>query len=174
MKYLNWVLKEALRLNPPVASNQREAVRDTILPRGGGPDGKSPVFVEARTTLRYIPWVMHRRKDVFGDDAEEFRPERWEKLRVTYVYACSKLLIRPRVHPGCVYAYPLLFLTAADCLLQSPSKYYLGFSPRLPFAGPFSCSISTMYLADLTLFEPGTNMSRSTRVPVSVSGSSSR
>ncbi|KAI0803661.1 cytochrome P450 52E2 [Xylaria sp. FL0064] len=86
MKYLNWVLKEALRLNPPVASNQREAVRDTILPTGGGTDGKSPIFVTKGTSLRYLPWVMHRRKDIFGDDAEEFRPERWEDLRVTYEY----------------------------------------------------------------------------------------
>lgn len=22
-------------------------------------------------------WVIHRNKDVFGDDAEEYRPERW-------------------------------------------------------------------------------------------------
>jgi cytochrome P450 len=108
MKYLNWVIKEALRLYPPVAANTREAVRDTILPRGGGPDGKSPIFVEAGMTLRYIPWIMHRRKDVFGEDAEEFKPERWEKLRVTYVYACSKLLIRPRIHSGCAYPWPLL------------------------------------------------------------------
>ncbi|KAI0393224.1 cytochrome P450 [Xylariaceae sp. FL0594] len=86
MEYLNWVLKEALRLNPPVASNQRQAIRDTILPRGGGPDGKSPVFVEAGTNLRYIPWVFHRRKDLFGEDADEFKPARWEKLRVTYEY----------------------------------------------------------------------------------------
>ncbi|KAI0426371.1 cytochrome P450 52E2 [Xylaria sp. FL1042] len=86
MRYLNWVLKEALRLNPPVASNQREAVRDTILPRGGGADGKSPVFVTKGTSLRYLPWIMHRRKDIFGADAEEFRPERWEDLRVTFEY----------------------------------------------------------------------------------------
>ncbi|KAI0413011.1 cytochrome P450 52E2 [Xylaria grammica] len=86
MRYLNWVLKEALRLNPPVASNQREAVRDTVLPKGGGADGKSPVFVRKGTSLRYLPWVIHRRKDLFGEDAEEFRPERWQDLRVTYEY----------------------------------------------------------------------------------------
>ncbi|KAI1733919.1 cytochrome P450 52E2 [Xylaria scruposa] len=86
MRYLNWVLKEALRLNPPVATNTREAVRDTVLPRGGGPDGKSPVFVRKGTSVRYVPWIMHRRTDIFGKDADEFRPERWEDLRVTLEY----------------------------------------------------------------------------------------
>ncbi|KAI0196921.1 cytochrome P450 52E2 [Astrocystis sublimbata] len=86
MRYLNHVLKEALRLNPPVAVNAREAVRDTVLPRGGGTDGKAPVFVRKGTLVRYVPWVMHRRKDVFGVDADEFRPERWEDLRVTLEY----------------------------------------------------------------------------------------
>ncbi len=53
MKYLNWTIREALRLNPPVATNAREAVRDTILPVGGGPDGKSPTFVPKGTLARY-------------------------------------------------------------------------------------------------------------------------
>ncbi|KAI1492228.1 cytochrome P450, partial [Biscogniauxia mediterranea] len=33
-----------------------------------------------------MPWVMHRRKDIYGDDADEFRPERWESLRLTFEY----------------------------------------------------------------------------------------
>ncbi|KAI1204495.1 cytochrome P450 [Annulohypoxylon truncatum] len=86
MKYLNWAVKEALRLNPPVATNGREAVRDTIIPRGGGPDGKSPVFVKKGTLLRYFPWALHRRRNIYGDDADEFRPERWETLRTTFEY----------------------------------------------------------------------------------------
>ncbi|KAI0099146.1 cytochrome P450 52E2 [Nemania sp. FL0031] len=86
MKYLNWVIKEALRLNPPVASNQREAVRDTVLPRGGGLDGSEPVFIKKGMGFRYLPWIMHRRTDIFGEDAEAFRPERWDDLRVTYEY----------------------------------------------------------------------------------------
>ncbi|KAI0401729.1 cytochrome P450 52E2 [Xylaria palmicola] len=86
LRYLNWALKEALRLNPPVASNSREAVRDTVLPRGGGPDGSEPFFVAKGTTVRYVPWIMHRRRDIYGEDADEFRPERWEHLRVTHEY----------------------------------------------------------------------------------------
>ncbi|KAI1324407.1 cytochrome P450 [Xylariaceae sp. FL0255] len=86
MKYLNWTVKEALRLNPPVAANQRQAVRDTILPRGGGIDGKEPIFVRKGTQMRYMPWIMHRRREIFGEDADEFRPGRWEDLRVTHEY----------------------------------------------------------------------------------------
>lgn len=86
MKYLNWAVKEALRLSPPVAANAREAVRDTILPTGGGPDGKSPIFVTKGTILRYLPWALHRRQDIYGADADEFRPERWETLRTTYAF----------------------------------------------------------------------------------------
>lgn len=85
MKYLNWSIKEALRLNPPVATNAREAIRDTVLPVGGGPGGKSPVFVTKGTIVRYFPWALHRRQDTYGRDADEFRPERWETLRPTYV-----------------------------------------------------------------------------------------
>ncbi len=28
--------------------------------------------------MGYSPYVMHRRKDIFGDDAASFRPSRWE------------------------------------------------------------------------------------------------
>ena len=29
---------------------------------------------------------MHRRKDLFGEDAEEYRPERWETTRAGWEY----------------------------------------------------------------------------------------
>lgn len=43
--YLQWFLNEVLRIYPSVPVNFREAVRDTTLPVGGGPDGTSPVFI---------------------------------------------------------------------------------------------------------------------------------
>lgn len=43
--YLQWLLYEVLRVYPAVPVNIREAVRDTSLPTGGGPDGNSPVFI---------------------------------------------------------------------------------------------------------------------------------
>ncbi|KAI5864115.1 cytochrome P450 [Durotheca rogersii] len=86
LRYLGWAVKEALRLNPPVPTNARQAVCDTVLPLGGGPDGTSPLFVPQGTVVRYVPWTMHRRHDLYGPDADEFRPERWETLKPTYEY----------------------------------------------------------------------------------------
>lgn len=76
----------ALRLYPSVPSNARFANRDTTIPLGGGPDGLSPVVVPKGTPVTYSTYSMHRRRDFFGEDAEEFRPERWESLRVGWEY----------------------------------------------------------------------------------------
>lgn len=75
--YLMHVLHETLRLHPAVPINSRQAEHDTTLPHGGGPDGASPVFVPRGTQVAYSVHVMHRRRDLWGADADQFRPERW-------------------------------------------------------------------------------------------------
>lgn len=77
---------QALRLFPPIATNSREASRETVLPHGGGPDGKSPVLIPAGTPVRWSLYSLQRSKEAFGPDAEEFRPSRWESLRVGWDY----------------------------------------------------------------------------------------
>lgn len=86
MKYLNWVIKEVLRVYPPVPQNLRVANKDTILPVGGGPDGRSPVFIPKGHECSFSSFSLHRRRDLWGDDALEFKPERWEKERPTWNY----------------------------------------------------------------------------------------
>ncbi|KAK1585379.1 cytochrome P450 [Colletotrichum navitas] len=86
MKYLNMVLKEILRLYPTVVTMSRGTERDTTLPMGGGPDGKAPVFLTKGTLVRWSIFHMQRRKDLYGEDADEFRPERWEERRPTWDY----------------------------------------------------------------------------------------
>lgn len=77
MKYLRAVINESLRLYPQVPGNGREAVNDTYIPVGGGKDGKSPVFIPKGSSVSWSLYTMHRRKDFYGPDAEEFKPERW-------------------------------------------------------------------------------------------------
>ncbi|CAK4032293.1 Cytochrome P450 52A12 [Lecanosticta acicola] len=75
--YLQYTLSETLRLWSVVPGNARRTNKPTSLPRGGGPDGLSPVFLPAGTQVDFSIHVMHRRKDLWGPDAEEFKPERF-------------------------------------------------------------------------------------------------
>ena len=81
-----------LTRNRIVPENSRQAVQDTVLPLGGGEDGKSPALIKKGQLLAWSSYSMHRREDLYGEDAAEFKPERWlddadEKgLRVGWEY----------------------------------------------------------------------------------------
>lgn len=66
-----------LRLHAPAAGNRRRCTQDCILPTGGGADGKSPIFISKGDNVHVIFGALHYDKTIWGDDAEEFRPERW-------------------------------------------------------------------------------------------------
>ena len=86
---LRFLTQTALRLYPVVPANARFANRDTILPLGGGPDGASPIFIPKGGVVAYHTYNLHRRTDIYGPDALEFRPERWgpdENLRPGWGY----------------------------------------------------------------------------------------
>lgn len=85
-QYLQHCLNETLRLYPIVPVNFREAVRDTTLPCGGGPDGESPLFVRKGQAVNYNVHAMHRRKDLWGQDADDFKPDRWLHIKPTWTY----------------------------------------------------------------------------------------
>jgi cytochrome P450 len=77
MKYLRAIVNESQRLYPIVPLNGREAVVDTLLPRGGGEDEADPVLIPKGTYVEWHTYSMQRRTDLFGSDADVFRPERW-------------------------------------------------------------------------------------------------
>jgi cytochrome P450 len=68
LPYTDWVLKEALRLYPPVWCLTRVALHDGEI---GG------YALPAGTSLSVSQWVMHHDPRYF-DDPEEFKPQRWE------------------------------------------------------------------------------------------------
>ncbi|KAM0189352.1 hypothetical protein ACHAPI_010118 [Fusarium lateritium] len=81
MKYMNWVINETHRTIPNGIQMIRVAAHDTTLPRGGGPDGKQPIFCAKGDIVHCNRYLMHRDPDYWGPDATEFRPERWDGLR---------------------------------------------------------------------------------------------
>lgn len=86
LRYLQHAITEALRLYPPVPNNSRACLSSAILPFGGGPDGSSPTFVQRGDTISMNFYTLHRNPEIYGFDAEEFRPERWEILRPNWEY----------------------------------------------------------------------------------------
>ncbi|QSZ31719.1 hypothetical protein DSL72_001286 [Monilinia vaccinii-corymbosi] len=52
-KYLRYSNYESLCIYPVVPINARQATKDTTLPRGGGKDGQSPIFIPKGSTWDY-------------------------------------------------------------------------------------------------------------------------
>jgi cytochrome P450 len=84
--YLQWCMNETLRLYPTVPLNSRRSTKDTTIPRGGGPDGLSPLYVPKGTEVNYSVYAMHRNPAFWGEDADEFNPERWEGKKPGFEY----------------------------------------------------------------------------------------
>ena len=70
LPYFQASLKEAMRVRPAVGVNITR-----LIPQGGAEiDG---TWLPGGTSVAVNGWVLHRDKKVFGEDADDFRPERW-------------------------------------------------------------------------------------------------
>ncbi|KAL4971269.1 cytochrome P450 [Aspergillus desertorum] len=87
MKYLASVIDECRPPIIPTRAFQRANCKQRHdSPVGGGPEGKSPVLIRKGQIVMYNVYSMHRRKDIYGPDADQFRPERWDKLRPGWAF----------------------------------------------------------------------------------------
>uniref|UniRef100_A0A0E0M9Z8 Cytochrome P450 n=1 Tax=Oryza punctata TaxID=4537 RepID=A0A0E0M9Z8_ORYPU len=69
MQYLHAALTETLRLHPSVPMENKQCFSDDVLPNGYNVGKGDIVF--------FIPYAMGRMENLWGKDAEAFRPERW-------------------------------------------------------------------------------------------------
>ncbi|KAE8150736.1 cytochrome P450 [Aspergillus avenaceus] len=127
MKAVRNLLFECLRLYPPVPFNSRCATTDTVLPRGGGPDGQSPVLVRAGQAVNYHVYALHRRSDVFGPDADTFRPSRWNDPSLRPGWGYIPFNGGPRICLGQQFA-----LTEASYTVVRLMQYFSAIERRDP------------------------------------------
>ncbi|KZV96628.1 cytochrome P450 [Exidia glandulosa HHB12029] len=85
LPYMDHVVRETLRLWPVVAFSVRAATRDDVIPLASAVDDgkgqtKSSINIQKGDTLYTPIWLINRDKKIWGDDADSFRPERWEAL----------------------------------------------------------------------------------------------
>ncbi|PQE09254.1 cytochrome P450 protein [Rutstroemia sp. NJR-2017a WRK4] len=100
MKYAKFVVNESLRLLAPSGRNIRICNEDCVLPTGGGPTGNQPILVERGTEVQFIFKSMHVDRSIWGADADDFRPERWEKLEPNQQRAYIPFSAGPRICPA--------------------------------------------------------------------------
>lgn len=77
-QYLGFCIDEVLRVTAVAPFVERVCIADTVLPRGGGPDGKMPSFIPQGCQFLIWTYGLQQRTDIWGPDVMEFRPERWE------------------------------------------------------------------------------------------------
>ncbi|CAK5270244.1 unnamed protein product [Mycena citricolor] len=108
MKFLRAVLNETMRLYPSVPFNVRESVNATVWP---SPDpNEKPIYIPAGTQTPYSVLLMHRRKDLWGPDAEEFDPDRFldhrlQKYLLKNSFQFLPFNAGPRICLGQQFAY---------------------------------------------------------------------
>lgn len=124
------VVFETLRLQGPSGRVLRTAIRDTILPVGGGPDGQSPVFVEQGAVVALHLWGLHHDRDIWGDDVDDFKPQRWVDRRPMWEFV--PFLGGPRICPAqqqvltqAVYVLVRLVREFAGIENRDPTREYV-------------------------------------------------
>ncbi|CAM0903271.1 unnamed protein product [Alopecurus aequalis] len=114
MQYLHAALTETLRLYPAVPIDVKYCFSDDTLPDGHA--------VKKGDMVNYQPYPMGRMKFLWGEDAKEFRPERWLDDDGVFVpespFKFTAFQAGPRICLGKEFAYRQMKIFAAVLLYQ--------------------------------------------------------
>lgn len=117
------IISETLRMYPSVPINYRQAKKHTTLPRGGGVDGNSPLFVEQGSVVAYIIIATHRNEAYYGKDAHVFRPDRWSDRNLKPGWAYLPFNGGPRICLGQQFAITEASYVIARICQQFPNLF---------------------------------------------------
>ncbi|KAI9665563.1 MAG: 3'-5'-exoribonuclease [Alyxoria varia] len=131
--YLDAVVKETLRLHPAIGLSL-----ERVVPEGGILLSDNRYIPEA-ITIGMNPYVLQQDESIFGDNATEFRPERWllasnesyeaYQLRVSKMKA-SQLVFGRRINGPAGGTTPPVFLREANPTQAPPSRRRQPEEPR--------------------------------------------
>ncbi|KAG8851394.1 hypothetical protein FRB96_009231 [Tulasnella sp. 330] len=98
------VLNESLRLFPIAPVNSRQSKGRTVIPTRG-----DPLYVPRQWQFLYSAISIQKRKDLWGEDADEFNPSRWvdgrEKEMASDPFRFIPFNAGPRICLGQQFAY---------------------------------------------------------------------
>ncbi|XP_070505847.1 probable cytochrome P450 313a4 [Chironomus tepperi] len=112
LQYLEMVINETMRLLPVVPYVFRENLSDIEISEG--------YVIPAGAYIMIPIFELHRSKVIWGEDADDFRPERFEKANFEKIpsYAYIPFAKGPRMCVGWRYAMLLMKIQLANILLR--------------------------------------------------------
>ncbi|KMT08934.1 hypothetical protein BVRB_6g136500 [Beta vulgaris subsp. vulgaris] len=123
--YLHAALCETLRLYPSIVFNPKTPVEPQILPSGHR--------VNSNTEIIFNTYAMGRMKSIWGDDCNEFKPERWilegRMIKHEPSYKFSVFSAGPRSCIGKQMAFTQMKIVAAIIIqnyhIEAVEKYHV-------------------------------------------------
>lgn len=94
MKYLQACMKEAMRMHPAVGQ-----LLERVVPQGGATI--AGVWMPADTIVGINPWVVGRDRYVYGEDCDQYRPERWMEADPESAKAMERNYFAVSLPSGC-------------------------------------------------------------------------
>jgi cytochrome P450 len=111
MPYLQAVIKEGLRMHPPISG-----LAFRVVPAGG--DTLSGTFLPEGTNVGYNFFGMMRDPKLWGEDAKLFRPERW-------LNSSPKQLKAMEANVDLVFAYGKWLCLGRTIALMEMNKFFV-------------------------------------------------